>query len=78
VWFITGASKGLGLALTKLALSHGDKVIATSRNIDDFKTSVTEYQDNFLPLKVDITSDKEVKSAVQQSIEKIWKIRCGG
>lgn len=70
VWFITGASKGLGLELTKLVLSQGNIVIATSRNIEDFKTSVTENQNNFLPLKVDITSDKEVKSAIKKSIEK--------
>jgi NADP-dependent 3-hydroxy acid dehydrogenase YdfG len=70
VWFITDASKGLGLELTKLVLSQGNIVIATSRNIEDFKTSVTENQNNFLPLKVDITSDKEVKSAIKKSIEK--------
>ncbi len=73
VWFITGASKGFGLALTKLALSQGHKVVATSRNADDLRKSVTENQDNFLPLKVDITSDKEIKNAVQQSIEKFEK-----
>jgi NAD(P)-dependent dehydrogenase (short-subunit alcohol dehydrogenase family) len=74
VWFITGASKGLGLALTKLALSQGDKVVATSRNIEDFKISIAEHQDNFLPLKVDITSDNEVKNAVKQSIEKFGRV----
>jgi len=70
VWFITGASKGLGLALTKLSLANGDKVIATSRNVEDFKASITEHQENFLSLRVDITSDEEVKNAVAKSIEK--------
>lgn len=74
VWFITGTSKGFGLALTKLALSQGHQVIATSRNIEELKNSITEKQDNFLPLKVDITSDKEVKNAVQQGIEKFGRI----
>lgn len=32
VWFVTGASKGFGLALTKLLLANGNKVAATSRN----------------------------------------------
>ncbi|KAH7013087.1 hypothetical protein EDB80DRAFT_638824 [Ilyonectria destructans] len=31
-WLITGASSGFGLELTRLALSNGHKVIATSRN----------------------------------------------
>lgn len=74
VWFITGASKGLGLALTKLALSKGNKVVATSRNAEDFKTSITGHQDNFLPLKVDVTSDKEVKNAIKQSIKKFGRL----
>ncbi|MFD2037500.1 SDR family NAD(P)-dependent oxidoreductase [Belliella marina] len=74
VWFITGASKGLGLALTRLALSQGDKVVATSRNTEALKKSITEYQGNFLPLKVDITSDKEVKKAIEKSIEKFGRI----
>lgn len=74
VWFITGASKGLGLALTKLVLSQGNKVVATSRNIDDFKKSITENRDNFLPLKVDITSDQDVKNAIEQGIEKFGRI----
>lgn len=74
VWFITGTSKGFGLALTKLALSQGHQVIATSRNTDDLKKSITQNQDNFLPLQVDITSDKEVKNAIQQGIEKFGRI----
>ncbi|KUI53225.1 putative oxidoreductase YusZ [Cytospora mali] len=31
-WFITGASSGLGQALTRLAIARGHTVIATSRN----------------------------------------------
>jgi NAD(P)-dependent dehydrogenase (short-subunit alcohol dehydrogenase family) len=32
VWFITGASRGFGLEITREALSRGDSVIATARN----------------------------------------------
>jgi NAD(P)-dependent dehydrogenase (short-subunit alcohol dehydrogenase family) len=74
VWFITGASKGMGLALTKFALSKGDMVVATSRNIESFKISISESKDNFLPLKVDITSDTGVKEAVEQAIVKFGKL----
>ena len=74
VWFITGASKGLGLALSKFALSQGDKVVATSGNIEELNTSITGQCDNFMPLKVDITSDKEIKNAIKQSIEKFGRV----
>jgi NADP-dependent 3-hydroxy acid dehydrogenase YdfG len=33
VWFVTGASKGLGLALVKQLLQEGFKVVATTRSI---------------------------------------------
>ncbi|WP_316932900.1 hypothetical protein [Zobellia galactanivorans] len=33
VWFVTGASKGLGLALVKQLLASGHYVAATSRDI---------------------------------------------
>ena len=35
VWFITGASKGLGYAFTCAALKAGDKVVAVARTIDN-------------------------------------------
>ncbi|MBC3539050.1 SDR family oxidoreductase [Rufibacter sediminis] len=73
-WFITGASKGLGLALTKLVLAKGDKVVATSRNTESLSKSIGENNENFLPLQVDITSDAEVKDAVNRSIEKFGKL----
>jgi hypothetical protein len=31
VWFITGASRGLGLEITRQALARGDQVVATAR-----------------------------------------------
>lgn len=74
VWFITGASKGMGLALTKLVLSKGNKVVATSRNIKELDAKITENKNNLLPLQVDITSDESVKNAVKQSIEHFGRL----
>ena len=37
VWFVTGASKGLGLSLVKRLLNKGYKVAATSRTIEAWK-----------------------------------------
>ncbi len=63
-WFITGASKGFGLALTQLLLDRGDKVISTSRHVEQLRSLVSGYGDTFLPLQVDITSDKAVAEAL--------------
>ena len=54
VWYITGASKGLGLALTKKLLQLGYRVAATSRNKQELKQAVEETSNNFLPLQVNL------------------------
>ena len=74
VWFITGASKGLGLALTKVVLSKGYKVAATSRNVEELQAKITEHQENLLALQVDITSDEKVKEAVGQTVATFGRV----
>lgn len=73
VWFVTGASKGIGRSLVKKLLQQGFKVAATSRKKEDLTEAIGDH-DSFLPLKVDITSGKEVKEAVAQTIEKFGAI----
>ena len=68
-WFITGASKGLGLALTKRLLSQGYNVAATSRTIDALKKAVGIETANFLPLAVSIVDEDEVGRAILQTVE---------
>jgi len=74
VWLITGTSKGLGLHLTKLLLSQGHKVIATSRTTDVLKKEITSFKENLFPIELDITSDTAVKQAIDESIEKLGRI----
>ena len=74
VWFITGAFKGMGLEITKAVLSNGDKVIATSRNVDSLLEKIQEHKGNLLPIKLDITNEKEVKNAILLGIENFGKI----
>ena len=69
VWFITGASKGMGLEVTKTVLINGDKVIATSRNLQELLNNLGGASENLLPLKVDITDETEVKTAIEKGIE---------
>lgn len=66
-WLVTGASKGLGLALVNQLLAAGQKVAATSRNLQQLKDAVANTSTNFLPLEVNLASDTSVKNAVQQA-----------
>ncbi|UFH56558.1 oxidoreductase [Spirosoma sp. KNUC1025] len=73
VWFITGASKGLGLSLVKQLLAAGYKVAATSRNIDDLHRAVGPV-DDFLPLAVDLKTESSVAAAITGTIEQFGQI----
>jgi NAD(P)-dependent dehydrogenase (short-subunit alcohol dehydrogenase family) len=68
VWYITGASKGLGLALVKKLLSEGYRVAATSRTKDSLLQAVGSYaEEQFLPLEVDLTSEAAITQSVRQT-----------
>ncbi|WP_131537908.1 SDR family oxidoreductase [Pedobacter nototheniae] len=73
VWFVTGASKGLGLILVKKLLENGNQVAATSRNLNDL-TEAVGTNDDFLPLSVDLTSEESVEKTIGQTISKYGKI----
>jgi 3-oxoacyl-[acyl-carrier protein] reductase len=55
--FISGASRGIGKDIALLFANNGYKVIGTSRS--DF--SIDDNYDNFIPLKLDITSRNDIK-----------------
>src|SRR4051812_22782609 len=71
VWFVTGASKGLGLSLVKKLVKQGYAVAATSRgkmDLPEFKST------NFLPLQVDLQDEQSVANALKKTIEVFRKI----
>lgn len=73
VWFVTGASKRLGLCLVKKLLQEGYAVAATSRTIDMLHKEVGGSE-NFLPLEMDLINEQSIKSAIDKSIEKFGGI----
>lgn len=68
VWFVTGASKGLGLSLAKQLLKEGCKVVGTTRTIQSLKKEL-DISENFLPLEVDILDENSVKNAIAEALE---------
>jgi NAD(P)-dependent dehydrogenase (short-subunit alcohol dehydrogenase family) len=74
VWFVTGASKGLGLSLIKLLLKEGYKVAATSRKADDINHVITTDKENLLALTVDITDEGSVNDAIAKTIAHFGKL----
>lgn len=67
VWFVTGASKGLGLSLVNQLLAAGHSVAATSRQEDELIRAVGPGSANFLPLQVDLANEASVALAIQKA-----------
>ncbi len=74
VWFVTGASKGLGFELVKKLLSEGFRVAATSRSVDSLFSAFGETSENFLSLGVNITDNNDIKSAITKTVEHFGRI----
>ncbi len=74
IWFVTGASKGLGLALTQELLQAGHRVAATSRDEAALTGAVSAQTDNFLPLAMDLSDEKSVADAIAKTVEKWGRV----
>ncbi|MFD0794539.1 SDR family oxidoreductase [Mucilaginibacter litoreus] len=73
VWFVTGASKGLGFHLVQQLLAEGYKVAATSRNKQALIEAIGVHE-NFLPLNMDVTSNEDVKKVIGQVVDKFGQL----
>jgi NAD(P)-dependent dehydrogenase (short-subunit alcohol dehydrogenase family) len=68
IWFVTGASKGLGLTLVRQLLAEGYAVAATSRNLAELRQAVPVEDGRFLPLHMDLSSEDSVRQAIEATI----------
>jgi NAD(P)-dependent dehydrogenase (short-subunit alcohol dehydrogenase family) len=70
-WFITGISRGLGLALAKAVLAEGDTVIGTVRNgTPDLKAAPGKLQ----VITVDMADGSAAEAAIQQAFAAAGRI----
>ncbi|WEK37202.1 MAG: SDR family oxidoreductase [Candidatus Pseudobacter hemicellulosilyticus] len=69
VWYVTGASRGLGLSLVRNLLAQGYRVAATTRNLDSLKAAVDNETDQFLPLVVNLSDEKSVADSIAATVE---------
>ena len=75
VWYITGASRGLGLTLVKKLLDNGYRVAATSRDAHSLSQAVGLIdKDRFLPLAVDLNDPDCVDGSIQQTLAAFGQI----
>lgn len=64
IWFITGASRGLGREFATAALERGDRVAATARDINSLTELSARFGDRIMPLRLDVTDRTAAFEAV--------------
>jgi len=69
-WLITGASSGLGAALARAVLDHGDNAVITARNADHVKGLVDAHPNSALAVALDVTDHDQVVAAVDAATER--------
>jgi NAD(P)-dependent dehydrogenase (short-subunit alcohol dehydrogenase family) len=74
VWFVTGASSGLGRALSAAAAARGDQVVATARTVESLRELRSSYPDRIAALTLDVTDDESVDDAVRAARDRHGRI----
>lgn len=64
VWFVTGASAGLGRALCECILERGDRLVATARNPATIADLAAHGSDRVAIATLDVTRPTDIKAAV--------------
>ena len=73
VWLVTGASKGLGLALVKQLIAEGQMVAGTSRSLASLEKAIVK-SDRFLPLEMDILNEESVRKGLEALVSTFGKV----
>jgi NAD(P)-dependent dehydrogenase (short-subunit alcohol dehydrogenase family) len=73
IWFITGAGRGLGVDITKAALTAGHAVVATARNAESVTKALGEH-DDLLPVDLDVTEPAAAAAAMHATVERFGRL----
>ena len=66
VWMITGAGRGLGLAIAKAALNAGCRIAATARDVEAVTETLGNDGKRVLALPLDVTDAAQAEAAVAE------------
>lgn len=74
VWFITGASRGLGRQWAIAALDRGDRVAVAARDIAALAELSDTYGEAVLPIRLDVTDRAACVAAVAAAHDRFGRI----
>ncbi|WP_067830351.1 SDR family NAD(P)-dependent oxidoreductase [Actinomadura kijaniata] len=74
VWFITGASRGLGRAFAEAALERGDRVVAAARDVAPLAALRARHPDTLACLPLDVCDRAAVHEGVERAVAAFGKL----
>src|SRR3989442_10267869 len=73
IWFITGATRGMGVDFAKAALAAGHAAVGTGRDPDAVAKAVGE-SDDLLVVKLDVNKRGDAEAAVRAAVDRFGRI----
>ncbi|MFF7082486.1 SDR family NAD(P)-dependent oxidoreductase [Streptomyces lavendulae] len=73
-WLITGATSGIGRALTLQALENGDVVSAIARDTASLEELTEAHGDRLLLIPADVRDEQAVREAVERTLSRFGRI----
>jgi NAD(P)-dependent dehydrogenase (short-subunit alcohol dehydrogenase family) len=74
VWFITGASSGLGRALTESVIESGGRVAAVARRRDVLRELETDQPERILTATADVADSDAMRRAVEATTHRFGRL----
>jgi NAD(P)-dependent dehydrogenase (short-subunit alcohol dehydrogenase family) len=74
VFFVTGASRGLGRRIVEAALAAGHRVVATARRPDDLDELKQQYGDQVDVERLDVTDPAQAEAAIANAVAAFGRI----
>lgn len=74
VFLVSGASRGLGLAITEAALAAGHAVVAGARSASALDGLAAAHPDRLAVVELDVTNDEHVNAAVATAISRFGRL----
>src|SRR2546421_12267101 len=74
VWFITGASDGIGRALTEAVLARGERAVVTARRPERVRELIERYPAQAPVVELDATRHEKVQRAVSETSDRFGRI----
>ncbi|CCV11355.1 SDR family oxidoreductase [Mesorhizobium sp. STM 4661] len=73
-WFITGASSGLGLEMTRQLLARGDKLVATTRRSEPLAGLQQQYGESLDVVLLDLADTAGIQTAIDSAFQRYGRI----